>query len=229
MNVRIQPPLRNSLAACLCLAAVLLAAGCSAAPPGATRNSPAVGPVQRAQDATNFAAVPGARDVQRPRQQRVHAWCRRRRRGTSTRRVPLHGQARHGVLAELHRHGHRPRSPARRSASSGASPAATGTTRRASPSSPRAAAQGKSESKVLVTAAAGARWESGSTSPPRQASAAGSRCRGRRRGSTPAAREPATVATPASHPDRSPQAPGNSGAERAHCRRTTAAAPSRRR
>ena len=46
MNVRIQLPLRNSLAACLCLAAVLLAAGCSAAPPDATRKSPAVGPVQ---------------------------------------------------------------------------------------------------------------------------------------------------------------------------------------
>jgi hypothetical protein len=47
MNVRIQLPLRNSLAACLCLAAVLLAAGCSVAPPDATRKSPAVGPVQR--------------------------------------------------------------------------------------------------------------------------------------------------------------------------------------
>ncbi len=46
MNVRMQLPLRNSLAACLCLAAALLAAGCSAAPPGATRNSSAVGPVQ---------------------------------------------------------------------------------------------------------------------------------------------------------------------------------------
>jgi hypothetical protein len=46
MNVRIQRPLRNSLAAGLCLAAVLLAAGCSVAPPGATRKSPAVGPVQ---------------------------------------------------------------------------------------------------------------------------------------------------------------------------------------
>ena len=45
--MRIQLPLRNSLAACLCLAAVLAAAGCSAAPPNATRKSPAVGPVQR--------------------------------------------------------------------------------------------------------------------------------------------------------------------------------------
>ena len=54
MNVRIQPPLRNSLAACLCLAAVLLAAGCSAAPPGATRDSPAVGPVQRHKGITDF-------------------------------------------------------------------------------------------------------------------------------------------------------------------------------
>ena len=54
MNVRIQLPLRNSLAACLCLAAVLLAAGCSAAPPGATRDSPAVGPVQRHKGVTDF-------------------------------------------------------------------------------------------------------------------------------------------------------------------------------
>ena len=55
MNVRIQPPLRNSLAACLSLAAVLLAAGCSAAPPGATRDSRAVGPVQRHKGITDFA------------------------------------------------------------------------------------------------------------------------------------------------------------------------------
>jgi hypothetical protein len=54
MTVRIQHPLRNSLAACLCLAAVLLAAGCSAAPPGATRDSPAVGPVQRHKGITDF-------------------------------------------------------------------------------------------------------------------------------------------------------------------------------
>lgn len=57
MNVRMQLPLRNSLAACLCLAAVLLAAGCSAAPPGATRNSRAVGPVQRGHT-LNFAPFP---------------------------------------------------------------------------------------------------------------------------------------------------------------------------
>jgi hypothetical protein len=46
MNVQIELPLRSSLAACLCLAAVLLASGCSAAPPGATRRSSVVGPVQ---------------------------------------------------------------------------------------------------------------------------------------------------------------------------------------
>jgi hypothetical protein len=57
MNVRIQPPLRNSLAACLCLAAALLAAGCSAAPPGATRDSSAVGPVVKGKS-TNFAVFP---------------------------------------------------------------------------------------------------------------------------------------------------------------------------
>jgi hypothetical protein len=55
MNVRIQPPLRNSLAVGLGLAAVLLAAGCSAAPPGARYNSPAVGPAPRHGKAT---AVP---------------------------------------------------------------------------------------------------------------------------------------------------------------------------
>ena len=43
--MRIQLPLRDSLLACLCLAAALLAAGCSAAPPGARYNSPEVGPV----------------------------------------------------------------------------------------------------------------------------------------------------------------------------------------
>jgi hypothetical protein len=58
MNVRIQLPLRNSLAACLCLAAVVLAAGCSAAPPGAMRNSPAVGPVQRHPNITDFPPFP---------------------------------------------------------------------------------------------------------------------------------------------------------------------------
>jgi hypothetical protein len=57
MNVRIQPPLRNSLAACLCLAAVLLAAGCSVAPPGATHNSPAIGPTRPA-GSKNFAPFP---------------------------------------------------------------------------------------------------------------------------------------------------------------------------
>jgi hypothetical protein len=58
MNVRIELPLRNSLAVCLCLAAVLLAAGCSAAPPGAMRNSAAVGPVQRHADVTDFPPFP---------------------------------------------------------------------------------------------------------------------------------------------------------------------------
>ncbi len=59
MNVRIQPPLRNSLAACLCVAAVLLAAGCSVAPPGATHNSPAVGPVPKPHETTpNFPPFP---------------------------------------------------------------------------------------------------------------------------------------------------------------------------
>jgi hypothetical protein len=55
--VRIQPPLRNLLAACLGLAAVLLAVGCSAAPPGATHDSPAVGPTQKGTTA-NFAPFP---------------------------------------------------------------------------------------------------------------------------------------------------------------------------
>jgi hypothetical protein len=59
MNVRIQLPLRNSLAACLCVAAVLLAAGCSAAPPGAERNSPAVGPVPKPHETIrNFPPFP---------------------------------------------------------------------------------------------------------------------------------------------------------------------------
>ena len=60
--MRIHPPFRHSLAACLCLAAVLLAAGCSAAPPGARYNSPAVGPVPKHYTATaaptNFASFP---------------------------------------------------------------------------------------------------------------------------------------------------------------------------
>jgi hypothetical protein len=55
MNVRIHPPLRNSLAACLCLAAVLLAAGCSAAPPDAVYHSSVIGPVERHGDVTDFA------------------------------------------------------------------------------------------------------------------------------------------------------------------------------
>jgi hypothetical protein len=59
MNMRIQLPLRNSLAACLCLAAVLVAAGCSAAPPGAERNSPAVGPVPKPHETIrNFPPFP---------------------------------------------------------------------------------------------------------------------------------------------------------------------------
>jgi hypothetical protein len=57
MNVRIQPPLRNSLAVCLCLAAALLAAGCAVAPPGATHNSSAVGP-PRQPGSTDFAPFP---------------------------------------------------------------------------------------------------------------------------------------------------------------------------
>ncbi len=62
MNVRIQLSLRNSLAACLCLAAVLPAVGCSAAPPGARYNSSAVGPVPKHYTATaaptNFPSFP---------------------------------------------------------------------------------------------------------------------------------------------------------------------------
>jgi len=57
MNVRIQLPLRNSLAACLCLAAVLLAAGCSVAPPGATHLSSAIGPTRQI-GSTDFAPFP---------------------------------------------------------------------------------------------------------------------------------------------------------------------------
>jgi hypothetical protein len=57
MNVRTQLPLRNSLAACLCLAAVLLAAGCSVAPVDKTRSSSAVGPVRRV-GSTDFAPFP---------------------------------------------------------------------------------------------------------------------------------------------------------------------------
>jgi hypothetical protein len=57
MNVRIQLPPRHSLAACLCLAALLLAAGCSAAPPGADRTSSAVGPVRKP-GSTDFAPFP---------------------------------------------------------------------------------------------------------------------------------------------------------------------------
>ena len=58
MNVRIQSPLRSSLAACLCLAAMLLAAGCSVAPPGATHLSSAVGPPVKPGAALNFAVFP---------------------------------------------------------------------------------------------------------------------------------------------------------------------------
>jgi hypothetical protein len=62
VNVRIQLPLRNSLAAGLCLVAGLLAAGCSAAPPGARYNSPAAGPVPTHYTATtaptDFASFP---------------------------------------------------------------------------------------------------------------------------------------------------------------------------
>ncbi len=57
MNARIQPPLRPSLAACLSLAAALVAGGCSVAPPGATHNSRAVGPVHRGHT-LDFAPFP---------------------------------------------------------------------------------------------------------------------------------------------------------------------------
>jgi hypothetical protein len=62
MNVRVHPLLRNALAACLCLTAVLPAAGCSAAPPGAVYNSSVVGPAPRHYTATtaptDFASFP---------------------------------------------------------------------------------------------------------------------------------------------------------------------------
>jgi hypothetical protein len=58
MNVRIQSPLRNSLAACLCLAAVLLAAGCSVAPPGVTLRSKPIGPVVKHGKNIDFAPFP---------------------------------------------------------------------------------------------------------------------------------------------------------------------------
>jgi len=57
MKVRIRHPLRTSLAACAGLAALVLAAGCSAAPPGATEDSAAIGPVRPA-GSTNFAPFP---------------------------------------------------------------------------------------------------------------------------------------------------------------------------
>jgi hypothetical protein len=56
--VRIHQPLRLSLTACLGLAGLALAAGCSVAPAGATSNSPAIGPVRTGSGAKNFAPFP---------------------------------------------------------------------------------------------------------------------------------------------------------------------------
>jgi hypothetical protein len=58
--VRIRHPLRTSLTACLGLAGLALAAGCSAAPAGATSDSPAIGPVRTGAAAENFAPFPMA-------------------------------------------------------------------------------------------------------------------------------------------------------------------------
>ncbi|HEY6493062.1 MAG TPA: hypothetical protein VIZ43_07290 [Trebonia sp.] len=58
--MRIRHPLRTSLTACLGLSGLALAAGCSAAPAGATSNSAAIGPVRAAAAAKDFAPFPVA-------------------------------------------------------------------------------------------------------------------------------------------------------------------------
>jgi hypothetical protein len=58
MNVLIHHPLRTSVTACLALAGLALAAGCSVAPAGATASSPAIGPVRTGSAAANFAPFP---------------------------------------------------------------------------------------------------------------------------------------------------------------------------
>jgi hypothetical protein len=56
--VRIHHPLRTSLTAGLGLSGLVLAAGCSVAPAGATSNSAAIGPVRTGAGAKNFAPFP---------------------------------------------------------------------------------------------------------------------------------------------------------------------------
>jgi hypothetical protein len=60
LNVRIRCSLRSSLIACLVLSGLVLAAGCSVAPAGATSNSPAIGPVRTGAAAKSFAPFPVA-------------------------------------------------------------------------------------------------------------------------------------------------------------------------
>jgi hypothetical protein len=57
MNVRVRPASRLT-GACLAAAGVALAAGCAAAPAGATSDSPAIGPVRIGSGAKNFAPFP---------------------------------------------------------------------------------------------------------------------------------------------------------------------------
>ena len=58
--MRIRHPLRISLTACLGLSGIVLAAGCSVAPAGATSTSSAIGPVRTGAAAENFAPFPMA-------------------------------------------------------------------------------------------------------------------------------------------------------------------------
>jgi hypothetical protein len=57
MNVRIRRPFRTSLVFALTAAGLVLAAGCSAAPPGGV-NSPVVGPARTGAQAANFPPFP---------------------------------------------------------------------------------------------------------------------------------------------------------------------------
>lgn len=151
-----KPPSHRALGAGFALSGLALAAGCSAAPAGATANSPAIGPVRTGAAARNFAPFPvpaqwnGEDDV-------LYAMAVKSTSGTTPRKFAV--TVKPSMVFWLNCIGvgdARLTSPV--IGLKWGIPCGNGADPQAITVAPPPAAQGKPV-KVLVTASAGARWE----------------------------------------------------------------------
>jgi hypothetical protein len=151
-----KPPWPRALAVCFGLSGLALAAGCGVAPPGATVNSPAIGPVRTGAGAANFAPFPVAASWD-GQGEVVYIMVVKAKTGTAPRKFTV--TARSSLVFWLNCIGTgsaRLTSPAINL--KWGIPCGNGADPRGITFRPPPAVQGKPV-KVLVTASAGARWE----------------------------------------------------------------------